>query len=107
MHMFNLSASKIQPFVVVSAFIGDAFNDHSISWPNNDDIVHDNNDEIEDIIQSLNENQRRTFDQIFATVRNLDNIQGNMFFIDGPGGSGKTYLNNIILKYLPSKGNDK
>jgi chromosomal replication initiation ATPase DnaA len=52
----------------------------------------------------LNDNQRHIFDQVCATARNSDNIQEKMFFIDGPGGTGKTYLYNTILKYLRSEG---
>jgi fructose-1,6-bisphosphatase len=73
-----------------------------MSLPTNDDTIHDNNDDVEDIVQSLKDNQRHIFDQISATVRNSDNMQDAMFFIDEPGGS--TYLYNAILKYLRSVG---
>jgi len=36
-----------------------------------------------------------------AQVNNNNEIQDKMFFIDGPGGSGKTFLFNVIFfKYL-------
>lgn len=75
-----------------------------MSLPNNDDTIHDNNDDVEAIVQSLNDNQRQIFDHICATVRNSDNIQETMFFIDGPGGTGKTYLYSTIFEVFTECG---
>ena len=50
---------------------------------------------------SLNEDQRSAFDRILdAILKRL----GGSFFIDGPGGTGKTYLYNAILRAAAEKG---
>jgi ATP-dependent DNA helicase PIF1 len=110
-NIIQILNSHLQPFSVqishlldLTAFIGGALGDNNMSLPNNDDTIHDNNYDVEDIVQSLNDNQRQIFDQICATVRNSDNIQETTFFIDGPGGTGKTYLYNTVLKYLRNVG---
>ena len=43
---------------------------------------------------NLNTDQKAAFD---AIIESSTNDQGNAFFIDGPGGHGKTYLLNTIL----------
>ena len=98
--------SQLQPFsmqmsnlIDVPAFIGDAFIGNNMSFPNYDDTTHDNKCDVEDIIKGLNDNQRLIFGQVCATVRNSDNAQDKMCFIDGPGGTGKTYLYIGIWKY--------
>jgi ATP-dependent DNA helicase PIF1 len=53
-------------------------------------------------IPSLNVNQRRLFDVITTTFANG---QRHLYFIDAPGGTGKTYLFNIIADYIRSHGN--
>uniref|UniRef100_I1QYT2 ATP-dependent DNA helicase n=1 Tax=Oryza glaberrima TaxID=4538 RepID=I1QYT2_ORYGL len=42
-----------------------------------------------DLYDSLNPKQQYGFDEIMGHV---DSGVGNVFFIDGPGGTGKTYL---------------
>ncbi len=46
---------------------------------------------------SLNEEQRATYDKIMFVV---DTDQGGLFFVDGPGGTGKTYLYKVLLTTL-------
>jgi ATP-dependent DNA helicase PIF1 len=46
---------------------------------------------------SLNEEQRATYDKIMSGV---DTDQGELFFVDGPGGIGKTYLYRVLLATL-------
>ena len=41
------------------------------------------------LCDSLNAEQRSTYDEIMAAVYSK---QGGMFFVDGPGGTGKTFL---------------
>ena len=33
----------------------------------------------------------------------IDNDEGRLFFIDGPGGTGKTFVENLILAHVRSK----
>lgn len=56
-----------------------------------------NINEIDDLISSLNFEQRRIFDLIDESISNSNATQ-KLLFVDGPGGSGKTYLLNLIIK---------
>lgn len=57
--------------------------------------VHDWAERVAD----LNTEQRDIFDTIINAVRH-DGVQQRIFFIDGPGGSGKTFLYNTLLAYV-------
>jgi ATP-dependent DNA helicase PIF1 len=48
---------------------------------------------------SLNKEQRAAYDKILSAV---DTDQGGLFFEDGPGGTGKTYLYRVLLVTLCS-----
>jgi primosomal protein N' len=50
---------------------------------------------------SLNEEQRAVYDKIMSAV---DTDQGGLFFVDGPGGTGKTYLYRVLLTTLHNQG---
>ncbi|ONM09527.1 hypothetical protein ZEAMMB73_Zm00001d034078 [Zea mays] len=50
---------------------------------------------------SLNEEQRDAYDKIMSAV---DTDQGGLFFVDGPGGTGKTYLYRVLLATLRNQG---
>jgi ATP-dependent DNA helicase PIF1 len=50
---------------------------------------------------SLNEEQWVTYDKIMSVV---NTNQGGLFFVDGPGGTGKTYLYRVLLATLRSQG---
>ena len=57
------------------------------------------------LIPSLNNDQRRVFDRVTDAVRADAPLAANrVFFLDGPGGTGKTYLYNVILAKLRSEG---
>jgi len=45
----------------------------------------------------LNDDQRRVFNKVCGAV---DSGAGGMFFLDAPGGTGKTFLLNCILAYV-------
>ncbi|WVZ82856.1 hypothetical protein U9M48_030068 [Paspalum notatum var. saurae] len=49
---------------------------------------------------SLNEEQKAAYDKILSTV---DTDNGGVFFVDGPGGTGKTYLYKALLATLRSQ----
>nr|XP_013180910.1 unnamed protein product [Papilio xuthus] len=53
--------------------------------------------DIEEQISSLNEHQKAAFDSIISSV---DQGSGSVFFLDGPAGTGKTYLYNVLSSYL-------
>jgi ATP-dependent DNA helicase PIF1 len=46
---------------------------------------------------SLNKEQGAAYDKIMSAV---DTDQGRLFFVDGPGGIGKTYLYKVLLATL-------
>eukprot|EP00267_Zea_mays_P043218 XP_020395285.1 uncharacterized protein LOC109940250 [Zea mays] len=50
---------------------------------------------------SLNKEQRAAYDKIMSVV---DTDQGGLFFVDGPGGTGKTYLYRVLLATLCNQG---
>ncbi|PWZ13684.1 ATP-dependent DNA helicase PIF1 [Zea mays] len=49
----------------------------------------------------LNKEQSAAYDKIMSAV---DTDQGGLFFVDGPGGTGKTYLYRVLLATLRSQG---
>jgi hypothetical protein len=50
---------------------------------------------------SLNKEQRAAYDKIMSAV---DTDQGGLFFVDGPDGTGKTYLYRVLLTTLRNQG---
>ena len=58
--------------------------------------------DIDDVslVDSLNPEQRNAYEEIMATV---DSDQGGLFFVDGPGGTGKTFLYRALLAILRSQ----
>lgn len=57
----------------------------------------------EERIQTLNVAQNQAFNSIKSAVESCDHSSANCFFIDGPGGSGKTYLYETLIKYMRGK----
>nr|XP_045087172.1 uncharacterized protein LOC109751715 [Aegilops tauschii subsp. strangulata] len=54
------------------------------------------------LASSLNLEQRVAYDEILASVERAD---GGVFFVDGPGGTGKTFLYRALLSKVRSEGN--
>nr|XP_040251426.1 uncharacterized protein LOC120968594 [Aegilops tauschii subsp. strangulata] len=54
------------------------------------------------LASSLNFEQRAAYDEILAAVERGD---GGVFFVDGPGGTGKTFLYRAMLAKVRSDGN--
>jgi hypothetical protein len=54
-----------------------------------------------DLIKCLNSEQLVGFNDIMEHVRNQKN---KIFFVDGPGGNGKTYLYKALLVKVPNMG---
>jgi len=88
-----------------------------------DEEVQELHERSESALNSLNADQRAVFDQIIATVlpgtssSNRDGASSStapppappsdrMFFLDAPGGTGKTFLTNCIRDFAISKGKD-
>uniref|UniRef100_A0A453PUX9 ATP-dependent DNA helicase n=1 Tax=Aegilops tauschii subsp. strangulata TaxID=200361 RepID=A0A453PUX9_AEGTS len=51
--------------------------------------------------KNLNNEQRKAYDEILATV---DRQRGGIFFVDGPGGTGKTFLYRALLATVRGQG---
>jgi len=51
--------------------------------------------------ESLNKEQRAGFDEI---IHHVINRKSQVFFIDGPGGTGKTFLYKALLAKVRSEG---
>ena len=52
-------------------------------------------------IPKLNEEQRKAFDEIVEAVNTKS---GQIFFLHGPGGTGKTYIYNTLCYFLHGQG---
>lgn len=60
--------------------------------------------EAERRIRLLNRQQKAAFDKIMAAAENV-NAEKRCFYLDGPGGSGKTFLYETLMKKF--RGNEK
>ena len=57
-------------------------------------------EEGEQIMQMLNAEQRTAADTVLAAIATNDCTSSHCFFIDGPGGTGKTFLYTVIVHVL-------
>lgn len=53
------------------------------------------------LIQTLNEEQKKVYE---AVLDSIDCMKGKLFFLNGPGGTGKTYVYKTIISKLRSQG---
>ena len=99
--------SHIQSIVVCNGLDMERFGLPSVDdvfrpW---DGIIDDDDDQT--MYQSLNNEQRGAADAILESVNdyNSGNVhQARMFFVDGPGGTGKSYLYNFLASHLRQNG---
>ena len=57
-------------------------------------------------VPKLSEEQRAVFDAVMSAVSApTANPRGNAFYVDGPGGSGKTFLYEALIHTVRSRGN--
>ena len=87
---FNLLQLPIDP----------AFNPSSILNNENDDVIH-SRQLSESMVATLNQAQLHAYNTIMGAIQNPSS--NNVFFIDGPGGSGKTYLYNTLLHSMKGR----
>ncbi|XP_015189384.1 PREDICTED: uncharacterized protein LOC107073307 [Polistes dominula] len=57
-----------------------------------------NSENVQTMIRSLNSDQNEAFNLI---IEHIDK-KGSLFYLDGPAGTGKTYLYNVLCSYLKS-----
>ncbi|XP_071057338.1 uncharacterized protein [Onthophagus taurus] len=68
-----------------------------------DEDVAGEEEQQEEIRRSLNGDQLRVFDEVTQEIEfNMVGLRTgrNLFYVDGPGGTGKTFLYNTLLKYV-------
>ncbi|XP_043473610.1 uncharacterized protein LOC122505828 [Leptopilina heterotoma] len=58
--------------------------------------------ESDALIKSLNDEQRQVFNDVMMAIHN-DEYGSRYFFLDGRGGSGKSYLHNTIITKVESE----
>jgi len=58
--------------------------------------------DLEFHLEKLNIDQRNAYDRIITSV---ESTEGKLFFLNGPGGSGKTFVYNTVCHKLRSEGN--
>jgi len=75
--------------------------DRSVADATNSDILHETNYNLEDLNAHIERDeprlvpdQRSVYNEIVSSALNRD---GKCFFIDAPGGTGKTFVLNLIL----------
>jgi len=56
------------------------------------------------MLARLNEGQRAAFDAIMAAVCDVNKTLPRQNFLDGPGGTGKTFLYNTLIAVLKGQG---
>jgi ATP-dependent DNA helicase PIF1 len=56
---------------------------------------------VDERVPMLNEGQHLVFDEIYGCVANE---QAAMFFVDAPGGTGKTFMLNVLLDVVRARG---
>jgi len=61
--------------------------------------IEANEDDVA-LSHTLNEEQQATYDEIMSSV---DTEDGGLFFVDGPGGTGKTYLYRALVATIRSQ----
>jgi len=61
--------------------------------------IEANEDDVA-LSDTLNEEQRAAYNEIMSSV---DTEDGGLFFVDGPGGTGKTYLYRALLATVRSQ----
>ncbi|EOA28676.1 hypothetical protein CARUB_v10024900mg [Capsella rubella] len=52
------------------------------------------------LIQTLNDDQKKVYD---AVIDSIEHQKGKLFFLNGPGGTGKTYVYKTIISRLRSQ----
>lgn len=53
--------------------------------------------------QRLNEDQRMVYDRVIQAINNVEE-GAKLFYVDGPGGTGKTTLYNSLISTLRARG---
>ena len=80
---------------------GECDNDSTVPRLIQDELTVPNVDEELTLIEKLNNDQRVAYETIMTVI---DRKESMIFFVDGPGGTGKTFLYRTILATLRKAG---
>ena len=80
---------------------GECDNDSTVPRLIQDELTIPNVDEELTLIEKLNNDQRVAYETIMTVI---DRKESMIFFVDGPGGTGKTFLYRTILATLRKAG---
>ena len=73
-----------------------------------DDIIYDQREQqnkVNNNLATINDDQRQVYNVIMAAVNNVDTTNvSKLFFVDAPGGTGKTFTFNTLLASVRSLG---
>ena len=73
-----------------------------------DDIIYDQQEQqnkVNNNLATINDDQRQVYNVIMAAVNNVDTTNvSKLFFVDAPGGTGKTFTFNTLLASVRSLG---
>ncbi|GLV46044.1 hypothetical protein CBL_21288, partial [Carabus blaptoides fortunei] len=65
--------------------------------------IHKEKERSETMLSTLNDQQKEAYDQIMAAIHD-ESRQCRCFFLDGPGGSGKTYMYKLLRSTVRGAG---
>ncbi len=65
--------------------------------------THEQGEKASQNLQLMNSDQRDVYDEVMAAVANPGSARKTVFFIDGPGGTGKTFTYNTLAATLRSQ----
>ncbi|GLV46231.1 hypothetical protein CBL_21417, partial [Carabus blaptoides fortunei] len=65
--------------------------------------IHKEKERSEAMLSTLNDQQKEAYDKIMAAIHD-ESRQCRCFFLDGPGGSGKTYMYKLLLSTVRGAG---
>ena len=74
--------------------------------PDNLAATHDDASIVANNMQILNDKQRKIVDDVWDKVQNPDASEPNVFYVDGPAGTGKTMVYNTLIALLRSHGKE-
>ncbi|XP_075588849.1 uncharacterized protein LOC142597684 [Dermatophagoides farinae] len=101
----NLAKQHIYRLFAIQGYSADFLG--PVSYGQNDQIdIEYETRYAEETIPLLNEKQREFFDEISGQLSNprLHEKNSRFYFLDGPGGSGKTFTYLAIISYARSRG---
>jgi hypothetical protein len=97
-HGMSLSSFPSMPLIQIN------WQDHRANPYISEQLAYNRDNELrlaEHNIPLLNDDQRHAFDKVFASTSARD---GKLFFIHGPGGTGKTFLYKTLCHRVRSNG---